>query len=207
MHFLAIQAFNEMFNDDVNEVEEVIRPSLMRDLNKAEIRSILRNTIDGEPSDHTDENLVVQKTTQSSIEGHREWFEPVDDNQYGGLHEKYRNRTKEYYLNCVFEKRIQRYYSHFFENLDNDESLSFHPNYRDRVTEVRNEFQIKKYNDEENRKYFDRTNPDTRKCTPLGDVVCMCDEDVCYHSINPYKCREQRLLFTSNVSEWSLDHV
>ena len=218
MHFLAIQAFNSMFDDDVNEVEEVIRPPLMKDLNKADVRCILRKTIDGEPSDHTDENLVAQKTRQSSIQSHREWFDPVDESQYGGLHEKYRKGTKQYYLNSRFEERIQRYHNFSFRKLEKDDRYSSDPNYKAKVDGFRDNFlRIKGIGkNKRDRKYFDRTTkPKVRKCTLSGKFVCFDyltqkDCQKCTNSnisINPYKCREARLLFTSEVSEWTLDHV
>ena len=217
MYLLDFQGTSNQLNDtkDLQKVKEALSR-----LSKAEVRDILKyieENVDGVPiKDH-----VKEKTSKSSIEDHPEWFAPVTivkDNKnilYGGVNESC--RTKESFFNRCIERRIENYYKkpekgifpmlkkHFISCQKSDEKRE----------EVYNTFcEIVKGN-KEKRKYFDRSETKVRMCTDKGKFVCKDwkePKNPCRlnHSINPYKCREQRLLFScsdSRISKWSLDHM
>ena len=157
------------------------------------------------------ERYDEENTRESSIDGHPEWFRGNDE--HGGVHEKY--KSKEDYFNHIFEGRIKKFYrmkrslseqsrsqKGLFEKLlynFKDRSL-----YLRKVEEVVGEFNEILKSNKENRKYFDRRST-VRMCTNLGEYTCKnyLDQECGWHSINPYRSRDERLLFRS----WQLDNM
>ena len=217
MHILELRDLSNHMNDaeDFKTVQKLLNRLKKEEIE--ELRNYLQNTVDGVPKNEIEDNHVIEKTSATSYEEHQEWFAPVDKFvKFGGLDQKY--PSKESFFEKMLENRVTKYYKKFFKDLEKD--LNSGQKSVKRVEVFKRFCEIFKDDEEkEKRKYFDRSKPNVRMCTELGEFICKkwgeageeprspCGKN---HLVNPYKCREQRLLFSCKfrkVSRWSLDHM
>ena len=200
MHILEIETTSDLMNFDVEDFLEDTIEAMQRNVDDLLLEDI--------------ERYDEEKTRQSSKDGHPEWFMPLND-EHGGFHERY--QSKEDYFNQNFERRIRKFYKKkrspseerhgrqpgLLEKLLNNFSRSPRP-YLIKVEEVIIEFNEILKSERDSRKYFDRRSS-VKMCTDLGEYKCInyLDQECGWHSINPYRSRDERLLFRS----WELDHM
>ena len=197
MHFLEIRAISNLMTGVGDKFVEDTEEDIQKTAEELLLEAIKRYDDD--------------KTKKTSRNDHPEWFAPQPGNHDTGVHIKW--QTKEDYFNQKFEDRINKFCSSrrspserrrrrqagTFEKLRNNIKRK----YQKKVDEVEKEFCQIKNSKKDNRKYLDRRSPQFRMCLDdLGEFKCR-QECVTNHHINPYRSRDDRLLFQA----WQLDHM